>query len=303
MNENILLNFTRNSAIPLRVRKKAGKFFINPHDETSFTMPVFDVRYSGITNNHMDKKIYIYGLHEPATIRLMRNILTYRQEVDGQKPDYMDIGTNCGLHLICCAPLCRSAYGFEPWETVRKKAYENIEQNGLSHTKVFDFGLADKDSTLDFIVPKGRNHGVGTFAIEEYEKQFGVQDNDDGQKSIIKQAIKRGDTVVAEHGIKPALIKIDVEGLEKQVLLGLSETIKACRPAVVFEYSSLSRKDFDSQEALEKLFGADYSYWGILRSRERPVLRRFEPGKRYENVLAWPEKTLPDRFLTSIPRT
>jgi hypothetical protein len=88
------------------------------------------------------------------------------------------------------------------------------------------------------------------------------------------------------RGIRPDLIKIDVEGHEKRVLTGLRETLRAFRPHVVFEYNDVSRDELGSVDVLRELFGAGYEFLGIRRSREYPVLETFNPARKYENVLA-----------------
>lgn len=287
----IALCIMRHNRLPLRLRKKMGKFLIGKPPARPYRMALFgDLVYEGACGNHMDDKIYMYGLHESATIKLSRTILAW-QRSNGQAPCYMDIGTNSGLHLMCCAPLAEKAYGFEPWDVVRTKAEKNLQINNLSNTKIFACALSDENTEMDFLQPCADNLGVGTLAIEEYKAEYG---DDESKFVTVKTPVRRGDDVAKEENITPSLIKIDVEGLEKKVLRGLSATIKAHKPAIIFEYSALSRKDFDDLKALTALFDEDYSFWGILRSRENPVLRPFRPGKRYENVLAWPDKTVPD---------
>ncbi len=285
----LALKITRNACIPLRLRKKLGKFMAKNVTETPFRTSIFDLNYEGALGNHMDNKIFIYGLHEPATIRLSRDILQHQKQ-QGKTPVYMDIGTNCGLHLLCCAPMADKAYGFEPWEIVRKRAENNIKINGLQNVKIFDCAVSDEDTIMDFAQPHTNNFGVGSLAIDQLAAEYGEDKN---SFTTIKTNVCRGDSVSKEHNIIPTLIKIDVEGFEKQVLRGLAQTIKSHNPAIIFEYNAISKKDFDTMDTLGEVFGDHYSVWGILRSREKPVLRPFQPGKRYENVLVWPEKTLP----------
>ncbi|MBI4030705.1 MAG: FkbM family methyltransferase [Proteobacteria bacterium] len=275
----MLLKLTRNPHIPLTLRKKAGKMRPKPPAGQTFRTDFFGSLYEGTTGNHMDDKIYMYGMHEPATIRLMRAILE-RQRQDGASPVLLDIGTNKGQHLIAAAALADKAFGFEPWHAVRERAEKNVALNNFGHVKVFPFGLSDKDAELPFRAPKGDNFGVGSFA------------GADGGSSL-KLPVRRGDDVMKEYGIAPTLIKIDVEGFEKPALEGLCETLRARRPAVIFEYSRMSRADFDPPENRKAIFGDGYRYFGIRPSRETPCLTDFVPGRRYENILAWPGRALP----------
>jgi FkbM family methyltransferase len=286
----LALKITRNACIPLRLRKKLGKLMFRNDSEAAFRAKIFDLSYDGALGNHMDNKIYVYGLHEPATIRLSRTILQHQKQ-QGKSPVYMDIGTNCGLHLLCCAPMADKAFGFEPWEIVRKRAENNIQINGLKNVKIFDCAVSDQNTVMDFAQPHSNNFGVGSLAIDQLAAEYGEDKN---SFTTIQTKVVSGDTIAQEHGIIPTLIKIDVEGFEKQVLRGLKQTIKSHSPAIIFEYNAISKKDFDTMDTIGEVFGNHYSVWGILRSREKPILRPFRPGKRYENVLVWPERTLPD---------
>ncbi|MGB4058544.1 MAG: FkbM family methyltransferase [Alphaproteobacteria bacterium] len=264
------LALTRNSSIPLRVRKKIGRMVPVPanHD---FSSDVFGQRYSGSTRTHLDRKVYLYGMHEPATIRLLRDLLA-RVKAEGRSAVYVDIGLNTGLHALGVAGVADAVYGFEPWGTVRAQAEKNFRDNALSHARIFPFGLSDADAFLPFALPEDDNLGTGAFSPE-------------GKENL---EVRCGDDFFAAEGIVPAVIKIDVEGHEKNVLRGLPKILRSARPFVVFEYGSVSRKDFDSAAKREALFGSGYHYYGIRRSREYPVLAPFDPSKKWENVLASP---------------
>jgi FkbM family methyltransferase len=53
----------------------------------------------------------------------------------------------------------------------------------------------------------------------------------------VRAQIREGDAL----GLEPQLIKIDVEGAENEVLLGLTETIRKCRPMLLVENSDWAR--------------------------------------------------------------
>lgn len=274
-----LLLLLRSDYIPLRLRKKIGKLAGHPPAGMPFQVKVFGALFEGQTGNHQDDKIYTYGSHEAATLRLMRSILEHQRQ-NGVEPVYLDIGTNVGQHLVAVAAKARYAYGFEPWDKVRDRALNNLALNDFAHVQVLPYGLSDQDAKLPYFPPAGGNLGVGSFAADQ------------GAAPITLE-VRKGDPVIASLGIKPTLLKIDTEGFESYVLRGLTQTLAAHRPAVVFELGDESRKDFGSLEALQAFFPEGYSFHGILRSRECPKLVPFRAGKKYENLLAWPEADLP----------
>ena len=265
------LKITRNANIPLRLRKKLG-MHIKPKSGQTFAIDMFGQTYHGETGSHMDNKIWVYGLHEASTVRLMRSLLL-KQKENNQRTVYLDVGTNAGMHLLACADLCDQAFGFEPWEKVRNKAHKNIKENQMDHITLYDFGLSDTDSILPFKEPDNNNLGVGMFVADQKESTTTLE-------------VRNGDALLIEHDIHPTLIKMDIEGHEKKALGGLKKTLLNHKPDVVFEYSDGSRQDLSKPGVLEELFGSDYKFYGIKRSREKPSLETFNPAKKYENVLA-----------------
>ena len=56
----------------------------------------------------------------------------------------------------------------------------------------------------------------------------------------------------------PGLVKIDVEGFEKNVLLGLQKTLAKFRPSVLMEFSPSTRETFADVEEFHSLLPDDY---------------------------------------------
>lgn len=272
-----LLPLLRNDKIPLRLRKKIGKLAGHPAPGTAFQVRMFDAIFEGKTGAHQDDKIYVYGSHEAATLRLMRNVLAVQRQ-NGLQPVYLDIGTNIGQHLVAVASLASRAVGFEPWDKVRDCALKNLAINDFSHADVLPFGLSDQAAHLPYFPPATGNLGIGSFMPEA-----------EGTAKPITLEVRRGDDVIEELGVAPTLIKIDTEGFESYVLRGLKKTLQTHRPAVVFELGDLSRRDFTTEDSIKNFFPQGYSIHGILRSREYPRIIPYKSDRKFENLLAWPE--------------
>jgi len=278
----------RRDSIPLRIRKKIAWLYPTLPQGEGFDAQLFGQVYQGRLGIHMDDKVFLYGSHEPATIRLMRGLLRHRRAQKNGEVVYLDIGTNTGQHLITVSACADRAFGFEPYQPVREKALQNVKRNKLSHVKIFDFGLSDMDAELPFTAPDGKNLGVGTFLDTAETAQ--------SPKLILK--VRQGDALLDEQGIIPDVIKIDTEGFEKNVLTGLSQTIARYHPDIVFEYGRDSRQDLGSLDARRALFGDGYHYFGIARSREFPKLVPFSPEGKFENVLATRMEIIPELDLS-----
>lgn len=282
--------FTNNSLVPLTIRKKLGKLLRVPANKR-FRANLFEGIYDGTTGNLIDDKIFVYGMHEPATLRLLRAIIRFQE---GNRIDtaYLDVGTNSGQHLISVGWLANAAYGFEPWEKAREMAIHNLAINNMDNASVFDFGLSDLNTALEFVPPQGSNFGIGSFGRES------------GSFRELMLPVRTGDSFVSEKRIRPTLIKIDVEGHEQKVLKGLRQTIERYQPSIVFECGQELQKSLAEKQPLAvSLFGEGYSFYGIKRSREFPVLSPLQPNKKYENILAWPTKCGEVSILDKCART
>lgn len=282
-----LHHITRNAALPLTLRKKIGKLAKAPPRDTAFEILTFGSTYGGTHGIHMDDKIHRYGAHEASTIRLLRAVLAFQRN-QGNAPVYWDIGTNSGFHLTAVSPLADHALGFEPWSVVREKADANLARNALTHVTIMPFGLSDADAEIPFSPPTNNNFGTGSFR------------NAEKTGNTVNLQVRRGDDVCAQHGHAPTLMKIDIEGHEVPALQGLSATIRNHKPMIVFEYDDGSRDQLADAAVRDALFGGDYRFYGIKRSREWPVLKPFDPAGKYENVLAWPYDSQPQEVLRGL---
>lgn len=116
-----------------------------------------------------------------------------------------------------------------------KKLNTNIVLNGLKNVTIFPIGLGNKEDFAKMNIAKEDSYFLGNSSLIENEKISGLRTQ--GVMQEIQVKIKRLDDVVQEIGIKElALVKIDVEGYEIEVLKGASNTIKTFKPVIVMEY-------------------------------------------------------------------
>lgn len=143
------------------------------------------------------------------------------KEVFAKGGTFVDIGANVGNHSLYAALFLRAGrvVPFEPNPLAYRLLVQNVLLNGLE--PVFDLsklgvGLSDKEE--------------GGFAMEDRARNLG------GAKMLSgmgKLQVYRGDTLLA--GEKPAMIKIDVEGMEMAVLVGLEGVLKKHKPVLLVE--------------------------------------------------------------------
>jgi FkbM family methyltransferase len=127
---------------------------------------------------------------------------------------------------------------------VRSRIEEKIERNQLTNVTVHPVGIGERREWLPYYAPLGANTGTGSF-----DECHAVDRN----RLFGKLELVNGDEYFEANGIsKIDLIKIDAEGWEQYVLIGLRETLARCKPAVLLEISASTLKAFSGPEKLRQ---------------------------------------------------
>jgi FkbM family methyltransferase len=237
------------------VRDRIIRYFVNPDtvEGKEFETDFFGLKYQGNLNTFIDWSVYFYGAYEKAILFLLKDIVKEKQN-----PIFIDVGANVGQHSLFMSRYCQEVHSFEPYDRVINILMSKLLFNKCSNIIVHNVGLGAKSEYLDFYAPVGRNIATGSF-IEEHAKDNNIK--------LGKLEIVEGDLYISKLNLnKIDLIKIDVEGFEKYVLLGLRDTLEKYRPFVVMEYSNATRDSLTIQQLMEILPGG-YSIKGISTNR------------------------------------
>ena len=258
------------------LRNRIIKYFANPDtvEGKEFETDFFGLRYQGNLNTFIDWSVYFYGAYQNGILFLMKDIVKEKQN-----PIFIDVGANVGHHSLFMSKFCDEIHSFEPYGRLKDILMSKLLCNKCSNIFVHNVGLGEKNEFLDFYAPVSRNIGTGSF-MEEHEKDKNIKYG--------KLKVVEGDLYISKLNLKKVdLIKIDVEGFEKYVLLGLRETLEKYRPSVVMEYSRVTRDNLTIQQ-LREILPSGYSIQGIstnrtfcrLFNRMYYHLTDFDPGNR-----------------------
>ncbi len=195
---------------------------------------------------------------------------------------FVDVGANMGLYSAICGvmfdPGCVVA--FEPTPDVAEMARRVLLVNGLKPDvwRVVQCALgaqsgtvplhlsAISDSTNSLVA--GFKESVGTIDVE----------------------VTTLDQYVEASGLKPNIVKIDVETFEPAVLGGAQRTLRRFRPWLVVEV--LHRRGHDhGVELSAAMEGLGYSYYRLSKDAEWSPRPRINgaPGRRETDWLLTPE--------------
>jgi FkbM family methyltransferase len=214
-------------------------------DPELFEVNFFGLKYPGNLSSFLDWTVYFFGSYEKENLFLLRGLLAERTD-----PVFLDVGANVGLFSVFLSQFASKVHSFEPWCPVRNAIHQKIEANVITNITVHPVALGENNETLPFYSPRGSNMGTGSFSSNHAT---------DRNRPLGELDVANGDDYLKSHSIsKVDLIKIDVEGWEKYVLLGLRATLIKCAPIVFLEMSESTLRTFGNLNEFRKCVPPNY---------------------------------------------
>jgi FkbM family methyltransferase len=139
---------------------------------------------------------------------------------------FLDVGANIGLFSIALSKYFEATIAFEANPITFNVLNANIELSRCKNVVTHCLGLSDSPRSAKLYAPKD-NLGWATLG----EARHPTADT-------ISIRLETLDNAVRDSNLKDtavAMIKIDVEGHEAQVLAGARETLKKWRPVILYE--------------------------------------------------------------------
>jgi FkbM family methyltransferase len=166
----------------------------------------------------IDKIIFYKNEYEEKQIKFLSDW------IKKNKPNiFIDIGANFGVYSLRISKLFQmlKVIAFEPVLTTFNKLKMNIKINNLEkRIKTYNVGLSNTNGLKKMIALKRRGYiQSGGFSFNVPRRKLNDEDVIQYHKSI------KGDGVL-KFNKKKIVIKIDVEGYENKVLLGIKNLLK-----------------------------------------------------------------------------
>lgn len=179
--------------------------------------------------------IYLIGgkTHD-SEIRLAKFYVNKLQEND----DTIDIGSHIGYFSLLSSLLTAkgSTIAIEASPSTFSILQKNVQYK--KNIKAINIALSNQSDTIEFLEFPILYSEYNTLEQEQYK-------NEDWFKSIqpnkIKIKTQKGTDIINEYNIQPKIIKIDVEGAEEKVVLGLIDYLKFNSSFVVMEFANKNR--------------------------------------------------------------
>ncbi len=239
-------------------------------------------KYGVLLHNKFDRfigrSIELYGEYSEEEITLFKQICKPGDIV-------VEVGANIGAHTLPLARLVGPSghiYAFEPQRLVFQTLCANMALNSITNASCFNCGVGADESTLkikelDYNSPAN----FGGYTISPV-------------KSGTHLPIIKLDNKLANKNIR--LLKIDVEGMEKEVLIGAEQLINDCQPLIYLEND---RKD-KSKALIEYLWSKEYQlYWHKPRLYS-PYNFNNNPDNIFGNIVSVNMLAIPKTLTTEV---
>lgn len=234
------------------VNQKWIKRFGTPAVITVAVNPKKKFRMKG-TNLNLENRLYWRGFkagHEPATAQTFALYASNANWV-------IDVGANTGFFALIAKTMNPSANvaAFEPHPFF----YGILEENArLNNYKIItkNEAASNNTGTVNFFFPRPNEGNVysGTVNMDHFNHHQSTRPN------TIDIKTSPLDTLIANEGwTKGGLVKIDAEGHDEEVLLGMRNAISQYQPILIVEIQSDTKAR--SIAGLDFLNG--YTFYGI----------------------------------------
>ena len=224
--------------------------------------------------DYEDEKIFIYArsgfereirtvpcLKEPDTIEWIHTLMKPNEII-------FDIGANIGNYsLIMASRLNKQAqiYAFEPAWFNFMQLTSNVELNNFDSCIFPIYAAFSSQTKIDWLYYSGSEYGS---SMHNLGKPTRLRDQD---FIPVKRMLVNSFTIdkfVEELAIVPNHIKIDVDGIESEIISGATETLK--RPCLRSILVELNPDNHQDQRAIDQIINSGFKIWNI---QQKPLTK------------------------------
>lgn len=204
----------------------------------------------------IDRHILSEGLFEKGVIDLLKDFCAER----GFNEMMIDIGANVGNHTVALARNFKRVESVEPHPVLFRILEANVLHNNLANVQCHNIGLANEDSS-GTLTESVTEHGLSRVRERSQlaPEVFGLSAEAFGKEYAVD--LKSAYDFVKQFGaqLDGAFIKIDVEGMEQEIVTALLPLLNQHRILLGFEWFTRS------QPGLADLTAnfPGYELWGI----------------------------------------
>jgi FkbM family methyltransferase len=257
--------FLRNQMIKYGVfRGKAGC----REQVAAFHVPRFEI----VCGESVSEQIRAYGIYEENLTEAFIRLIQPGQVV-------FDIGMHLGYYttlFACLAGPEGAVHAFEPTPSTREIARANVQH--FPQVTVHPFAVWSSEQKLPF-----RDYGLQWMAFNSFTKAR--MDSGPPPPTLFEAQTITLDRFWKDLGQTIALVKIDAESAEREILLGGRELLQADQPIVSLEVGDTEGKQ-ESGELIEFMESAGYHAWELARGKF--IRHQQKESYSYDNLIFAP---------------
>jgi FkbM family methyltransferase len=183
-------------------------------------------RIAAIVGDEIGDQIRAKGRYEDTELSVIETLIL---PLIPSTTDCVDVGANIGTHSLFFSKYFDRVVAFEPNPVARALFEINMRLNGIRNVELRSVGLSDTEETERISVCLD-NLGASRL----HPLAMATADFRDRVVEEVEVSLTPGNDALNQD--RPiGLIKIDVEGMESKVLLGLDKIIKSHRPIIIVE--------------------------------------------------------------------
>ena len=179
------------------------------------------------------------GAFDAVEIELLTNIVG----LYGERQTVIDVGANIGMHALAFASAVGprgKVHAFEPQRIIFNMLAGSVALNALSNVYCYNMAVGDREGSVEipqFDYSKPLNFGSIEFGPEQREPLAQQRGNQLDRVERVPLT-----TLDRMEFNDVGMIKIDVEGMEMDVLNGAQNTINKWRPVLYVEFFKVDRE-------------------------------------------------------------
>ena len=214
----------------------------------------------------------IDGIHEEGLTKIINDFAN-----NGTSDFLIDIGANIGLTSCQNGSKFKKVICFEPNPLAMNILKTNLSISLTGNNfEVFQFALGENDGALELYIPI--NNWGGAFVMDgnDYSEKSLIEKDGFNTFEVDNYLVRKVDVKNAKHileklfldlsieGLRKGVVKIDVEGFERKILLAISKCLpKDFDLAIIFENLD---EQFDLTEIQEAFSNRDVEIKKIIHT-------------------------------------
>jgi FkbM family methyltransferase len=186
-----------------------------------------------VIGDNVDNNIFLNKYFESGTSEVM-------SQLSQMSNCLVDIGCNIGYYSCLFGKLNCGAniHSIDPNPQMIERTKENLKLSDVEDYKTYNFGVGSEEALLKFYLPQKR-HSLGSFIPPE---------KDPSEVDVFDVQVRPLKDIVCMDEIENAVLKIDAEGFEWEVLSGISAGDSQKFDYIIFEFATENLKNSENSE-------------------------------------------------------